>query len=385
MPVQTPESAEEVCNLLRQTASVRHSVRVVGNDSKSNMAGPVEAAELSVSTSGLRRVLDYEPRDLTISVEAGYLFADLQKLLAQNGQMIALDPPFSERATVGGLVATNTSGPMRRAYGTARDLVIGMSFATLDGKYVKSGGMVVKNVAGLDMAKLMIGSFGTLAVIASVNFRIHSLPERTRTFVFTFSQLEDALEKRNQILSSNLQPVAVDLLSPSMAVRLSHKGFVLAIRAAGSANVLQRYELDLGGEVLRDRDDAGFWKIVQEFPSDFINRQRDGVILRVSTTLTDMNQLLKLTSGSFISRAANGVTYLYFASWSGAARIWKSLKQHAWPCVVEFAPQSIREQEMLWHEPNAEAQQASFVMMKEIKHMFDPNGLLNRNRLYGRI
>lgn len=385
MPVQTPESAEEVCNLLRQTASVRHSVRVVGNDSKSNMAGPVEAAELSVSTSGLRRVLDYEPRDLTISVEAGYLFADLQKLLAQNGQMIALDPPFSERATVGGLVATNTSGPMRRAYGTARDVVIGMSFATLDGKYVKSGGMVVKNVAGLDMAKLMIGSFGTLAVITSVNFRIHSLPERTRTFVFTFSQLEDALEKRNQILSSNLQPVAVDLLSPSMAVRLSHKGFVLAIRAAGSANVLQRYELDLGGEVLRDRDDAGFWKIVQEFPSDFINRQRDGVILRVSTTLTDMNQLLKLTSGSFISRAANGVTYLYFASWSGAARIWKSLKQHAWPCVVEFAPQSIREQEMLWHEPNAEAQQASFVMMKEIKHMFDPNGLLNRNRLYGRI
>jgi len=385
MPVQTPESAEEVCNLLRQTASVRHSVRVVGNDSKSNMAGPVEAAELSVSTSGLRRVLDYEPRDLTISVEAGYLFADLQKLLAQNGQMIALDPPFSERATVGGIVAANTSGPMRRAYGTARDVVIGMSFATLDGKYVKSGGMVVKNVAGLDMAKLMIGSFGTLAVITSVNFRIHSLPERTRTFVFTFSQLEDALEKRNQILSSNLQPVAVDLLSPSMAVRLSHKGFVLAIRAAGSANVLQRYELDLGGEVLRDRDDAGFWKIVQEFPSDFINRQRDGVILRVSTTLTDMNQLLKLTSGSFISRAANGVTYLYFASWSGAARIWKSLKQHAWPCVVEFAPQSIREQEMLWHEPNAEAQQASFVMMKEIKHMFDPNGLLNRNRLYGRI
>ena len=109
------------------------SVRVVGNDSKSKMAGPVEAADLPVSTSGLRRVLDYEPRDLTISVEAGYLFADLQKLLGQNGQMIALDPPFSERATVGGLVATNTAGPMRRAYGTARDVVIGMSFAALDG------------------------------------------------------------------------------------------------------------------------------------------------------------------------------------------------------------------------------------------------------------
>jgi glycolate oxidase FAD binding subunit len=385
MLVETPQSSEEVRNLLREAASVRHSIRVAGNKTKSNMAGPVEAAELSLSTSGLRRVLEYEPRDLTISVEAGCPFANLQKLLEQNGQMIALDPPFCERASVGGIVAANTSGPMRRGYGTARDLVIGMSFATLDGKHVNSGGMVVKNVAGLDMAKLMIGSFGTLGVITSVNFRIHSLPELTRTFVFTFSQLDHALEKRNQILSSNLQPVAVDLLSPAMAVRVSHKGFVLAIRAAGSANVLHRYERDLGGEVLSNRDDAVFWKAVQEFPSDFLQRQRDGVILRVSTTLSELHQLLKLTSGGFISRAANGVTHLYFASWSGAARVWKSLKQHSWPCVVEFAPQSIREQETLWHEANTASEQAPFVMMKEIKQMFDPNGLLNRNRLYGRI
>jgi glycolate oxidase FAD binding subunit len=385
MSVEKPESAEEVCNLLRQTAANGHRIRIVGSDSKASMAGPIEAAEVSISSLGLRRILDYEPRDLTISVEAGYPFAGLQNLLQQNGQMIALDPPFLERATVGGVVAANMSGPMRRGYGTARDLVIGMSFATVNGKLVKSGGMVVKNVAGLDMAKLMIGSFGTLAVVTSVNFRIHSLPERTRTFVFAFSQLEDALEKRNHIVSSSLQPVAVDLLSPSVAVRLSLKGFVLAIRAAGSANVLQRYERDLGGEVLRDGDDAAFWKAVQEFPADFMHRQRDGVILRVSTTLADLNQLLKLTSGGFISRAANGVTYLYFASWSGAVRVWKSLKQHSWPCVVEFAPQSIREQETLWHEQKTAPEQASFVMMKEIKQMFDPNGLLNRNRLYGRI
>src|SRR3569833_2365954 len=118
-------------------------------------------------------LLHYEPNDLTVSVEAGTRWSELQKTLAKNRQRIALDPPFAADATVGGVVASNTSGPLRKQFGTARDLVIGMQFATLEGKLVRTGGMVVKNVAGLDMGKLMVGSFGTLAVITSVNFRLH--------------------------------------------------------------------------------------------------------------------------------------------------------------------------------------------------------------------
>ena len=98
--------------------------------------------------------------------------ARVHALLAANRQMVPLDPPFADGATVGGVIAANSSGPRRRLYGTARDLVIGMTFATLEGKLVQSGGMVVKNVAGLDMGKLMIGSFGTLAAIAVVNFKL---------------------------------------------------------------------------------------------------------------------------------------------------------------------------------------------------------------------
>src|SRR5256886_13255208 len=100
--------------------------------------------------------------------------------------MVPLDPPFSQGATVGGVIASNTSGPRRRLYGTARDLVIGMTFATLEGKLVQSGGMVVKNVAGLDMGKLMIGSFGTLAAIAVVNFKLLPMPAANATFVIPF-------------------------------------------------------------------------------------------------------------------------------------------------------------------------------------------------------
>ena len=130
----------------------------------------------------MNRILQYEPRDLTISVEAGLPWADLTSYAGGERQMIPLDPPFADRATVGGVVAANTSGPRRRLYGTVRDVVIGMKFATLEGKLVQSGGMVVKNVAGLDMAKLMIGSFGTLAAIAVVNFKLAPAPPATRTF-----------------------------------------------------------------------------------------------------------------------------------------------------------------------------------------------------------
>ena len=224
MPVIAPASAEQLAQALAPAASNSQTIAVIGNNSKRLMGGPSLPADVVLSTTGLRRVLQYEPNDLTISVEAGMSFSELQKMLAQQGQMIALDPPYAAQATVGGIIATNSSGPMRRAFGTARDQVIGMSFVTLAGKLIDTGGMVVKNVAGLDMAKLMIGSFGTLAVIASVNFRVHALPRETRSFVFSFQDLDSAVAMRDSILRSVLQPLAVDLMTPPAAARAGFRG-----------------------------------------------------------------------------------------------------------------------------------------------------------------
>src|SRR5262249_55872570 len=134
-----------------------------------------------------------------------------------NRQMIPLDPPFADNATVGGVIAANTSGPRRRLYGTARDLVIGMRFVTLQGRIVETGGMVVKNVAGLDMAKLMIGSFGTLAAITTVNFKLQPAPEVERSFVVAFDSAAGAFAARDRLLKSQLQPAALDILSPKAA------------------------------------------------------------------------------------------------------------------------------------------------------------------------
>jgi len=348
------------------------------------MAGPPPRANVSISTARLNRVLHYEPNDLTISAEAGLRWADLQKALANKGQMVALDPPFWEQATVGGVVASNSNGPLRKNFGTARDLIIGMQFATLDGKIVRVGGMVVKNVAGLDIGKLMIGSFGTLAVITSVNFRLHALPEETNTFLFSFADLDRAIQKRDELLSSVLRPLALDLVTPSAAARLGLRGFVLALRAGGSGKVLARYARDLvGSNQLSGADDQALWTQIREFPADFLAREPGGVILRISTLIGETSNLLRLISGAAIARVASGVTYTFLGSWQSVAALWQAAAQHGWTVAVEFAPDDIRSTQKLWHASTTV--DSSFAMMEKIKKMFDPGNLLNRSRLYGRI
>src|SRR5271169_244686 len=195
-----PGSPEELAQHLAEANSRSQRIALIGNSTKARMGGPITPYDVAISTAGLNKILQYEPRDLTISVGAGISYCELSRVLAEQQQMIPLDPPFSERATIGGIVAANTSGPRRRLYGSARDMVIGMTFATLEGKLVRTGGMVVKNVAGLDMGKLMIGSFGTLAVITSLNFRLHPMPAGTRTFVQDFEQIAGVVTARDEVL-----------------------------------------------------------------------------------------------------------------------------------------------------------------------------------------
>jgi glycolate oxidase FAD binding subunit len=275
---------------------------------------------------------------------------------------------------------------MRRTYGTARDQVIGMKFATLAGKQISSGGMVVKNVAGLDMGKLMIGSFGTLAVVTSVNFRVHPMPEQTNTFVFSFSDVDQVIEKRNAILYSVLRPIALDIISPPAATRLGLRGHVLALRAGGSAKVLARYERELqGGTLMVGAEDTIFWTQIREFAGDFLRRQPNGVVLRISSKVSDLAAVLRLVSGASICRAASGISYVYLSSWQGVAAFWQAAAENDWSVVVEFAPLETRASKELWLLRDTKEFGEAFAMMEKVKAMFDPNMLLNRSRLYGRI
>jgi glycolate oxidase FAD binding subunit len=382
--VLAPSTPAELADALRDAASSGRSIALAGNSTKRRMAGPIEAADVSVTTLSLRGVLQYEPRDLTISVGAGVSWRELTTLLAQNRQMVPLDPPYREQATVGGVIASNSSGPRRRLYGTARDVVIGMLFATLEGKLVQSGGMVVKNVAGLDMAKLMIGSFGTLAAIATVNFKLMPLPEVERSFLLAFDSVEKACAARGEILKSQLQPSAIDLLNPSAGATVGNRAWLLALRVAGNQAAVDRYEHEFAGfadsVALENGRQQTLWGYVEDFTPAFLYQHDDGVVVRVSCTLKEQEPVMGSFPGPAIARAGSGVCYGYFEQSAVAAEWLGKAVARGWRGVMEFAPERRKGRLELWPAPGGDLE-----IMKRVKQLFDPKNLLNRGRLYRRI
>ncbi|MBC7928153.1 MAG: FAD-binding oxidoreductase [Bryobacteraceae bacterium] len=372
-----PATAAELAASLRQADSSEQPIRLGGSFSKDLMDGDRPAqAGVCISTSALNCVLQYEPRDLTIRVEAGMLWSDLSETLRKNGQMIPLDPPFLAKATVGGVLATNASGPRRRLFGTARDHVIGMEFATLEGKLVRSGGMVVKNVAGLDMAKLMIGSFGTLAAIVSANFRLTPIPEQSRTWILRTDSPLLAAQACSELRRSVLQPSALDLVSPSAADRLGLRGWCVLIEAGGIPAVLSRWARDLASNpilsqatTLSESDASRMWSDIREFIPGFVSENPGGAVVRITTALAGITDAVqRYPDAAVLCRAGSGITYCCLDA--------PETLQRSSDTISEFGPAASRDVDIM---------PAAFGVMKEIKALFDPKGNLNRGRLYGRI
>jgi len=382
MNVLEPRNPEELAAALGEAAAAGRTIALGGRFTKQAMGGPPAEAGVTVSTAGLKRVRAYEPRDLTVSVEAGLGYAELSDLLARDRLMLPLDPPFASRATLGGVVAAATCGPRRRLYGAPRDVVIGMEFATLEGKLIQSGGMVVKNVAGLDLGKLMIGSLGTLAAIAVVNFKLFPIPPCARTFVQRFERLEGAIRARDGILRSVLTPAAVDLLNPRAAAQVGRDGWLLALQAGGNAAVIERYARELAGaEPLGAEAEQALWRSIREFTPEFLEANPAGAVVRVSGTLSQVPAVMGSLDVPAVARAGTGVCYGYFAE-TRAAQAWMEGARRAagWKAVIEYAPPDLKRGLTLWPDPGPDLE----VMLK-IKRMFDPGNRLNPGRLYGRI
>ncbi len=184
-----PNSAAEVGEIIRLAAAQKLAIIPCAGRTKLSIGAPPTRYDVALDFSRMNRVLAYDPRDLTLGVEPGIKFAELAKILAAENQFLPLAPPYSERATIGGILAANVASPLRQFYGGPRDFVLGMEFVTGYGAQAKSGGRVVKNVTGYDLHKLLIGSLGTLAVITRVNFKTFPLPPAQKIFrrdIFNF-------------------------------------------------------------------------------------------------------------------------------------------------------------------------------------------------------
>jgi glycolate oxidase FAD binding subunit len=209
--VVEPATEQELSEALQ--CADREGVAVIprGGGTKLEWGNPPAHAELILSTAALDRIVEHAWADLTVTVEAGCRFADLQRTLATHGQRLALDPLWPETATIGGILSTNDSGVWRLAYGGLRDLILGITLVLADGTLARSGGKVVKNVAGYDLPKLATGALGTLGVITQATFRLHPLPRNTRSLTLAPADLAEAQALLSRIQDTNSAHSALQL------------------------------------------------------------------------------------------------------------------------------------------------------------------------------
>ncbi|MDQ3590753.1 MAG: FAD-binding oxidoreductase, partial [Actinomycetota bacterium] len=208
--VAEPGSVEETSELLRLASDEGLAVAPRGGGTKMGWGNPPRDLDLILSTTRMDEIIEHVPGDQVVRVQAGMRLQDLQDRLVGSDQMLGIDPP-EMGATIGGLVAANSTGPRRYRYGTIRDLIIGVRVVLSDGTVAKAGGKVVKNVAGYDLSKLFTGSLGTLGVIAECNFRLHPKPEVGQTVAVELSSTAAANGAAQAILHSQLVPSAVEL------------------------------------------------------------------------------------------------------------------------------------------------------------------------------
>jgi glycolate oxidase FAD binding subunit len=391
----TPSSVDELAAALKAADDGGQAVAAVGGGTQLDLGMPPTRLDLVLETIHLDRVVEYEPADLTVTVEAGIRFSALQRVLHEAGQFLALDPPVSESATIGGLIATNVSGPLRLAYGTARDLVIGTRVANADGTLTRSGGRVVKNVAGYDLNKLYIGSLGTLGVIVELSFKLAPVPPAAATLAGQFSELSSARALLGTVVRSALAPLAIELLGPgaAMACGLSH-GNVVIFRLGGYAEAVDRQVRDLSALItqhggVRAEAHENLWEDLARMR---VAAQHRDVVLKAAAPLAESTALVEILERGLSdlqphvwAHAGNGVAYAACDALASADSLGQlrrdvtALGSNA-SLVVQRCPTELKRVVDVWGDPGS-----SIALMRALKTKLDPKGTLNPGRYVGGI
>lgn len=273
--IERPDDPPALAEAIARRAAEGLAIYPRGGGTALDVGGVPSRPGCLVETTALNRVVEYPAADMTITVEAGMTLDRLQKTLADQGQHLTLEAPEPDRATLGGIFATNTCGPRRFGHGRPRDQIIGIQFANADGRLVQGGGRVVKNVAGYDLPKLLTGSFGTLGVICQLTLRVRPLPADSALLLAPADRIETAAAWLETLNTSASRPVSIDLLNrPAAGTILGESGpiWTLAIGLEDSAPAvswqIDRLRDELDGavpQVLRGREAARAWSALTDF------------------------------------------------------------------------------------------------------------------------
>lgn len=408
--VALPATVEEVAEVMRLASREGAAVIPWGGGTAIALGNTPRRYDIALSLSHLNEIVEYEPADVTAIVQAGKTLADLQRQLAEHGQFLALDPPLGQETTIGGILAVNASGPSRHAYGTARDLLLGIRAVQADGRIIKAGGRVVKNVAGYDLSRLFIGSLGSLGIIVEASFRLAPLPRAERTAVVSLPSTQEAWRFVGQTANLSLRAVellnAVALTQVSGLAEAAKNGYALVLAMAGEQAAVERSLKEIGeiaqrtaAASLAEVDESAqsqLWQTIAGLthpsPNGAAMVCKAAVLPSQVPALSELIETMGRDMGLeplVVSHLTAGIVYSVWPlpqdeSVQGPFDLANTLRQDAaglgGSLVVEACPLALKEKIDVWGEPAAD-----FPLMRRLKEQFDPQGILNPGRFLGRL
>jgi glycolate oxidase FAD binding subunit len=373
-----PASIEEARGALERLARERRATVFVGGGTKLSLGAPPTRLDVVLRTGGLERIVEYAPSDQVVTVEAGITLGALQLRLARDRQRVSLDAPWPGRATLGGIIASNSFGPLRARSGSVRDLILGVTLVRADGVLARGGGRVVKNVAGFDLPKLMCGSLGTLALIAAVTVRVHPLPEATAVRVVRGLDAAGVVSLTARLLQQQLEPSALLARRSGTAAASAAKPTTwdVALRFEGFGPAVTQQVERLGASCTHTDDDE-----VSLFQLHQTAREEARIRLKIAAlpnALVAVERALAPLEGELAWYPTLGLGFLTAAEASApaleAAR--RELRALGGTLTVEEAPASL---------VPAFSNPAALSLHQAVKSRFDPDGLLAPGRFVGGI
>ena len=417
--IVSPETIDQVSKVVAYANQQHLAIIPRGNGTKMGMGGVPKKMDVVLSTSRMNRITDSDCENLTLSAESGITLSEVQKSLAKigKGYFLPLDPPFTDKTTLGGIVATNSSGPRRLLYGTARDLIIGTKAVFPNGDIIVSGGKTVKNVSGYDMCKLLIGSYGTLGVLCEMTFKLLPLPEKEATLLLSFARIEEAAGFVRELRGSPLIPASIEILN-AMAVQKTtysvsmppNGNYLVAVGLEGVKESVDRQVSEMGEmgkkdgvleAVTLDSDKhQAFWVAIRDFSYGLTQEYPNAIVLKSNFLISKSGEMMgsyeETAKGygidcGLVCHCGNGILYSYILAGKNLrskiesfveliGKLTSEAVEHGGNLVVESSPVLIKKQVDVWG-----ASRSDYTVMRRLKEQIDPEGILNRGRFVGGI
>ena len=404
-----PSDIHQLSRAMTVAAERRLAVAPRGGGTRMEVGNPPERLDAVVEVSRLDNVIEHNPADLTVTTQSGITVASLRRVLEKEAQLLAIDPPLPDRATIGGTLASGADGPLRWHYGHPRDSVIGMRVVQADGTITKSGGQVVKNVSGYDMSRLHVGGLGTLGVIAEVSFKLTPLPQRQATLLGGFESVEAALEAGLGIFHSQVMPLALTVFDDTvrrpagfeapgsshlLAVRLGGRPRSLRRQVAECAAVCSAHGADSIREIEGD-DAAPLWRALADFGC---NRETAPVVVRASLMPFSVRRMMDglqetraaTPPPAFVAQPGFGVVHMVWYADSLDSQIDRTVltlieardavHRAGGRAVIERCPIDVKSRLDVWDTADA-----PLAVMRRMKEQYDPLRILNPGRFIGGI